>query len=146
VTAASSPASRANPITALEDAQRAVDAAVTAAAARAPGGGGGLHGWTPELVQFLAVAILLFTLAALLLCTALMWRNRASGYHVLRVFGIVSILGISALLLVVGYSNEQLTPIVGLFGAVAGYLLGKDTTSTTPPAKAGEASQESPPK
>jgi hypothetical protein len=28
--------------------------------------------------------------------------------------------------MVVGYSNEQLTPIIGLFGAVAGYLLGKD--------------------
>lgn len=33
----------------------------------------------------------------------------------------------SSLLLVVGYSNDQLTPIVGLFGAIAGYLLGKDS-------------------
>ncbi len=32
----------------------------------------------------------------------------------------------SALLLGMGYSNKQLTPNVRLFGAIAGYLLGKD--------------------
>ena len=41
--------------------------------------------------------------------------------------GVLAILAFSALLLVVGYSNEQLTPIIGLFGAIAGYLLGKET-------------------
>ena len=119
---------------ALDQAQRAVEAAATAATRHALTS---TQGWSADLVQFLAVSILAFTFAALVLSTVLMWRNKASGYHILRVFGIVSILGISALLLVVGYSNEQLTPIVGLFGAVAGYLLGKDTTST-PPAKSSE--------
>jgi hypothetical protein len=133
MTTASAPAVK-DPITALEQAQRAVEAATSLATRQAPTS---TQGWSAELVQFLAVSILAFTFLALLLCTVLMWRNRASGYHVLRVFGIVFILGISALLLVVGYSNEQLTPIVGLFGAVAGYLLGKDTNSTSP-AKPGE--------
>ena len=44
---------------------------------------------------------------------------------------------VSALLLVVGYSNEQLTPIVGLFGAIAGYLLGKDVQLASTPVKDG---------
>jgi len=83
-------------------------------------------------VKFLAVAILAFTLLSLLLCAVLLWRSRATGYHVLRIFGVLSIIGFSAFLLAVGYSNEQLTPIVGLFGAVAGYLLGKDTTTPSP--------------
>ena len=57
----------------------------------------------------------------------LLWRSGAPPHQVLRVFGVITILGFSALLLVVGYNNEQLTPIVGLFGAIAGYLLGKDS-------------------
>lgn len=82
--------------------------------------------WSPDLVQFLAIGVLLFALAALVMATALLWRSHAPAHQVLRVFGVITILGFSALLLVVGYSNEQLTPIVGLFGAIAGYLLGKD--------------------
>jgi hypothetical protein len=57
-----------------------------------------------------------------------MWRSKAQPHHILRAFGILSIVALSALLMVVGYSNEQLTPIVGLFGAVAGYLLGKEAS------------------
>ena len=85
--------------------------------------------WSPELVQFLAIGVLGFSCVALIMATALLWRSGAPPHQVLRVFGIITILGFSALLLVVGYNNEQLTPIVGLFGAIAGYLLGKDSKS-----------------
>jgi hypothetical protein len=83
--------------------------------------------WSPELVQFLAIGVLGFSCVALSMATALLWRSGAPPHQVLRVFGVITILGFSALLLVVGYNNEQLTPIVGLFGAIAGYLLGKDS-------------------
>ncbi|MEP7311820.1 MAG: hypothetical protein ABI859_04515 [Pseudomonadota bacterium] len=56
-----------------------------------------------------------------------MEEGRANSNDALRVFGVVIIVSLSALLLIVGFSNDQLTPIVGLFGAIAGYLLGKDT-------------------
>ena len=128
-TTASSPPT-SDPFAALAEAQRVVDVAksATVRSVQTP-----LEGWSPELVKFLAIAILAFTLLSLLLCAVLLWRSRATGYHVLRIFGVLSIIGVSALLLAVGYSNEQLTPIVGLFGAVAGYLLGKDTTTPAPP-------------
>jgi hypothetical protein len=117
-----------DPISSLTAAQQAADAvSINLMTASEPT----LHGWSPALVKFLAVSIIAFTLAALCLCTVLLWRSRATGFHVLRIFGVITILGISALLLIVGYSNEQLTPIVGLFGAIAGYLLGKDTTSSS---------------
>jgi hypothetical protein len=83
--------------------------------------------WTPDLVRFLALSVLVFTFAALLLASLLLLKSQARSTHILRVFGVIIIIGMSALLLVVGYSNEQLTPIVGLFGAIAGYLLGKDS-------------------
>lgn len=86
--------------------------------------------WSPELVQFLAIGVLGFSCVALIMATALLWRSGAPPHQVLRVFGVIIILGFSALLLVVAYDNQQLTPIVGLFGAIAGYLLGKDSKST----------------
>lgn len=113
--------SPADPMAALDAAQAAVSAAATN-----PANTQLVQAWSPSLVQFLAIAVLLFTFGALLLGTLLLWRSKAPASHVLRIFGVISIIGISALLLVVGYSNDQLTPIVGLFGAIAGYLLGKD--------------------
>lgn len=113
-----------DPMAALATAQRAFDAAKAAAASSKEFL---LHGWSPELVKFLALCLLGFTLLAIAIAAVLLWRSRATAYHVLRTIGVISILGISSVLVIVGYSTEQLTPIVGLFGAVAGYLLGKDT-------------------
>ena len=87
--------------------------------------------WTPSLVKFLSSSLLIFTLVALILCTVLLWRRGSEAPEILKIFGIIIIVGLSALLLIVGFDNEQLTPIVGLFGAIAGYLLGKDTKSVT---------------
>lgn len=83
--------------------------------------------WTVPMIQFLSLSVLIFTFSALVLVSFLLWRQRAQGSHILRVFGVIIIIGMSALLIVVGYSDAQLTPIVGLFGAIAGYLLGKDS-------------------
>jgi len=138
MTNAVSAATNGDPISALKEAQATIDAARVSAARSIDMVS---HGWSPELVKFLALSILTFTLLALVLSAVLLWRSRASGFHVLRIFGVVAILGLSALLLVVGYSNEQLTPIVGLFGAIAGYLLGKDTTAPS----SGQSSGITPP-
>lgn len=83
--------------------------------------------WNPELATYLSTSILIFTVIGLVLATTLLWRGNAAPQFVLKVFGVLFIIGLSAFLLVVGYSNAQLTPIVGLFGAIAGYLLGKET-------------------
>lgn len=110
---------RDDPFAALDAAQQSFDAV-------AEGAQLGGQPWTPELVRFLSVSLLAFSTVALIIASILLWKSKASPQHVLRVFGILSIVGVSALLLVAGYSNDQLTPIVGLFGAIAGYLLGKD--------------------
>lgn len=106
---------------ALEAAQKALDEKVAGGAAP------WVQPWSHELVSFLSISILVFSLIALVMATLLLWRISAQPSQILRVFGILTIIGFSAFLLVVGYSNEQLTPIIGLFGAIAGYLLGKDT-------------------
>ena len=106
-----------NELQALLDAQASVDKA--SASWTQP--------WSPELVRFLSIGVLSFASMALLVAAVLLWRSKAAPEHVLKVIAILSILSLSAFLLVVGYTNSQLTPIVGLFGAIAGYLLGKDS-------------------
>jgi len=112
----------ANPASAmakLETAQAALQSASS--------GGGSIQPWSPELVGYLTLGVLGFSTLSLFVSAVLLWRAKAQADQVLRVTGVLAILAFSALLLVVGYSSEQLTPIIGLFGAIAGYLLGKET-------------------
>lgn len=118
-------ASENDPLAALAAAQAAFEksrAAGTAASSQQ-----WTQPWNAEIIQFLVVGLLAFAATTLILSAVLMWRSNATPHQILRIFGILSIISISALLLIVGYSNEQLTPIVGLFGAIAGYLLGKES-------------------
>ncbi|MEO8391015.1 MAG: hypothetical protein ABI893_11620 [Polaromonas sp.] len=84
-------------------------------------------GWSHDHLMFLTSSLLGFLSVVVLASTFLMWRQRSSADHMLRIFGIILIAGLSTFLLICGYSSAQLTPIVGLFGAIAGYLLGKDS-------------------
>lgn len=111
-------------LTALEAAQNAYNAAASQAQLSNQARDG--HPWSVDLVVYLSSSVLMFTFASLLLASLLLWRSNARATHILRVFGVIIIIAMSAVLLVVGYSNAQLTPIVGLFGAIAGYLLGKE--------------------
>lgn len=84
--------------------------------------------WSPDLVITLSVSILIFSLLVIALATFLLKQRDADQNTILKIFGLVLIICMSAFLLVVGYGKDQLTPIIGLFGAIAGYLLGKDTS------------------
>jgi hypothetical protein len=75
--------------------------------------------WSPSLVTNLAWLILGFTLIVVCLATFLLRKNDANGQMTLKVFG--------------------LTLIISMFGAIAGYLLGKETSG---PAAARPAPQE----
>ncbi|MBT3017234.1 MAG: hypothetical protein KME63_15955 [Candidatus Thiodiazotropha sp. (ex Clathrolucina costata)] len=85
--------------------------------------------WSEDLVSFLSTSVLIFSAIALITATILLWRIKITPELVLKTHGIILIIGFTALLLIVGYDNDQLTPIVGLFGAIAGYLLGKEITT-----------------
>ena len=77
---------------------------------------------------YVTFGILLIAMLTMCLLTYSLRGKDVSGSHIVRVFGIVLILSFSSILLLVGYNKDQLTPIVGLFGAIAGYLLGRDNS------------------
>lgn len=122
--------------TELEKAEAVYEA--TKAAANAAAANGVV--WTPAMVQTLSIALLVFTFLVLMMASFLLYKKDQWGLQTLRVFGIILIISLASMLLVVGYSNEQLTPIVGLFGAIAGYLLGRTNQPPAAAAGAGAAS------
>ncbi|RYH60465.1 MAG: hypothetical protein EON54_10775 [Alcaligenaceae bacterium] len=91
----------------------------------------GTAGWSPDLVLWLAGMVLVFALCTLVLSAFVLHRT-SSSTQVGSVFGIIIIVTLSAVLVIVGYSHEQLTPVIGLFGAIAGYLAGKEQPSKSP--------------
>jgi hypothetical protein len=49
----------------------------------------------------------------------------------LRALATILIITFAVFLIVAGYSDQQIAPAFGLLGTLAGYLLGKDATSTS---------------
>jgi len=57
---------------------------------------------------------------------ALMRKNpKLKAEEALRIFGVTVILIGALITTVAGYSSHDIAPVVGLFGTVAGYLLGR---------------------
>jgi hypothetical protein len=88
--------------------------------------------WSRGVAITMGWSLLLFTVIMLALATALLWRRNMNGVQIVRLFLLVLIISMSAFLVVVGYTDKQLMPIIGLFGAIAGYLLGRDPPAQPP--------------
>ena len=88
-------------------------------------------GWTPQLVIRLSLGIGFFAILLFVLITILLWRRR-NAEQVLRTFGILVIIFAAIFLVIAGYSDSQITPVIGLLGTIAGYLLGRRIEPTSP--------------
>ena len=89
--------------------------------------------WTSfEIV--LSVAVLLF---ALILVAFESWiithaSKPWAPQSILRLLGLTLIMCIAAFLVVAGYGEAQIAPVIGLLGVITGYLLGtKEKTPTS---------------
>jgi hypothetical protein len=106
----------------------------------APQGGGQAETpwWSTRNAMTMSAALLVFGVVVLLLATYLITTGK-SAEAVLRIFGTILIIVIAVFLVVAGYSDTQIAPVMGLLGTIAGYLLGKQSTehSPTPPQPEG---------
>ena len=85
--------------------------------------------WTSiEIV--LSVALLLFTLILFALEALIIMRASKTWapLSILRLLGLTLIVCIATLLVVAGYGKDQIAPVTGLLGVIAGYLLGTNET------------------
>jgi len=79
--------------------------------------------WNPELVKFLTISVLAFGLAVIFTMAVLVVRKSQAG-EVLRLFTVPMVIVAAVFLVVTGFSSAQITPVIGLLGTLAGYILG----------------------
>lgn len=84
--------------------------------------------WTTENAMTISSVVLGFGVVVILISAWLMRGSRPSAEAILRVFGTVLIITGALFLVVAGYSDKQMAPVMGLLGTLAGYLLGKTPT------------------
>jgi hypothetical protein len=84
--------------------------------------------WSVQDAMTISASVLVFGCFIMLLATILLYKGITS-HDVLKLFGTMIIVISAVFLVVAGYSDTQIAPVIGLLGTVAGYLLGsKDTT------------------
>ncbi len=84
--------------------------------------------WTNQNAMTMSTVVLVFGIVVIAICASLMRGSRPSAEAVLRVFGTVLIIVGALFLVVAGYTDKQMAPVMGLLGTLAGYLLGKSPT------------------
>jgi hypothetical protein len=85
--------------------------------------------WSTKNAMTMSFCVLGFGVVVLALATWLIHRGKSTE-SVLRVFGTILIITSAIFLVVAGYSDTQISPVMGLLGTVAGYLLGKTSRRT----------------
>jgi len=83
--------------------------------------------WTPELVQHLSLGLAIFGIILIIVLACLLHR-KVDGEMIMRVFSIPLIILAGVFLILVGYTENQLAPMFGILGTIAGYLFGRETS------------------
>jgi len=82
--------------------------------------------WSATNAMTVSSAVLIFGVMIFVLATHLI-KSGKSADAVLKIFGTILIVISAVFLVVAGYSDKQIAPVMGLLGTIAGYLLGKET-------------------
>lgn len=87
--------------------------------------------WSTENAMTMSGTVLLFGTLICVICAILLARG-GNADTILRTFGTILIIISSLFLVVAGYSDQQIAPVMGLLGTIAGYLLGKSSEKKSP--------------
>ncbi len=83
------------------------------------------------LETHLSIGVLGFFVLVLGLEVLVMLRTRVTwGPTTVRIFGLTLVINSGLFLITAGYSQDQIAPMMGLLGTIAGYLLGKTEPKT----------------
>jgi hypothetical protein len=85
-----------------------------------------VHGGRSDLELYLSLAVLGFGLLVLGAQMAIMLKvGKGWGPNSTRISGLRLVVVSGVFLITAGYSQDQIAPMIGLLGTIAGYLLGK---------------------
>jgi hypothetical protein len=82
--------------------------------------------WSTTNAMTISSVVLLFGFSVLVLAFVLIQKGKQPE-AVLRIFGTILIIVTAVFLVVAGYSDKQIAPVMGLLGTIVGYLLGKES-------------------
>ncbi|HET9226066.1 MAG TPA: hypothetical protein VFR31_05335 [Thermoanaerobaculia bacterium] len=80
--------------------------------------------WDKHTLITFGLGILVFGILITAMMAFLLYKNKSPEF-VLRTFSIPLIIIAALFLITVGWSKEQMAPVIGLFGTIAGYILGR---------------------
>lgn len=84
--------------------------------------------WSTHDAMTISASVLIFGAFLIGLASIAMFRGAAAS-TVLRVYGMLTIIVMSVFLVVAGYDAQQMSPVIGLLGTLAGYLVGRSSSS-----------------
>lgn len=85
--------------------------------------------WSTKEAMTVSASVLGFGLLVTIAAAWLLQKGR-EPVAILRVFGTILILVFAVFLVVAGYDDKQIAPVMALLGTVAGYLLGSRDSGT----------------
>jgi len=83
--------------------------------------------------MILSILVIVLGIVVILAEFLLIKNKNLSGDEAIRFVTITLIIIASVFLITAGYNNNQIAPVMGLLGTIAGYLLGKSTKETKQP-------------
>ena len=86
--------------------------------------------WSTHDAMTISASVLIFGALLIVLASVAMFRG-APAATVLRVYGMLTIIVMAVFLVVAGYDAQQMSPVIGLLGTLAGYLVGRSASSVT---------------
>lgn len=115
---------------AREKVHKAAEAASSATQTQAPEPVG-KQWWRADEAMTISASVLLFGVLVMVLMTVALRRTNLNPDAILRLFGTIIIIVGALFLIVAGYTETQMGPVMGLLGTIAGYLLGKSSSAPT---------------
>lgn len=82
-------------------------------------------GWLSSIEFWLSISVLVFGLIFLMIGRSVIQSTGFSPDDVNKLLAVTLIVIATLFIITAGYDSEQIAPAMGLFGTVAGYLLGK---------------------
>lgn len=73
----------------------------------------------------LSIVVIGLGLAVIMALSVILYKKDATADSAIRAYALILIITGTIVLICAGYSNDQIAPAMGLFGTVAGYLLGR---------------------
>jgi hypothetical protein len=78
---------------------------------------------------FLSLSVLLFGIFVIIQQAFIIRNSSFEANDIIKIFGLSFIIVATLFLITSGYSDRQIAPAMGLFGTIAGYILGRNSKS-----------------